>query len=162
MLPPRFALKFQQMVDVEQGSNFITRLHRGSVMIVPWPVIQSRKFYALFPRIKKVLDSQPVTHPQAGVFLQTVKTLMAKLRVSTISFNPALNCTDVVYGRPMTGDRSTVSDLTLLEAFHQLIFNSRSENMASHRAHLLQNTLALALEHGATEIEPIFEPLKAS
>ncbi|TCD67573.1 hypothetical protein EIP91_012270 [Steccherinum ochraceum] len=77
-----FRLKFQKIVEVEQGSNFISRLHGGKLTIVPWPVIESRQFYTLFPALKKVLDKQQVTHPRAGIFLQTMKTLMAKLKAN--------------------------------------------------------------------------------
>ncbi|PSR93746.1 hypothetical protein PHLCEN_2v4641 [Hermanssonia centrifuga] len=77
-----FSLKFQRIVEVEQASNFITRLHEGKLAIIPWPVIESRQFYALFPKLKKILDKQALTHPQAGIFLQTMKTLMAKLKTN--------------------------------------------------------------------------------
>ncbi|KAH8094847.1 hypothetical protein BXZ70DRAFT_339404 [Cristinia sonorae] len=77
-----FRLKFQSIVAVEQGSNFITRLHGGKLTIVPWPVIESRQFYTLYPAMKKMLDAQEITHPKAGIFLQTMKTLMAKLRAN--------------------------------------------------------------------------------
>jgi hypothetical protein len=77
----RFSLKFQQIVQREQEANFISRLHRGRINIVPWPVIESKQFYTLFSSLKKVLDREPVTHPHAGVFLHTLKTLMAKLKV---------------------------------------------------------------------------------
>jgi hypothetical protein len=40
----------------------------------------------LFPTIKKQLDQQEVTHKTAGEFLQTLKTLMAKLRVGTYCY----------------------------------------------------------------------------
>lgn len=65
----------------EQDSNFITRLHKGQISIIPWPIIESDKFYSMFHRLRKVLYSQPVTHPSAGAFLSTMKTLMAKLKV---------------------------------------------------------------------------------
>lgn len=77
----RFSLKFQQIVEEEQESNFITRLHNGDLMIIPWPVIESRRFYTLYSGVKRLLDDQPITHHQAGIFLQTMKTLMAKLKV---------------------------------------------------------------------------------
>lgn len=35
-----------------------------------------------------------------------------------------------------------------------------TENLASHRAHVLQITLPFALEYGAMETDPVFEPLK--
>lgn len=77
----RFSLKFQRIVELEQDANFISRLHAGKLAIIPWPVIESRQFYTLFPTVKKMLDKQVVTHHSAGIFLQTMKTLMAKLKV---------------------------------------------------------------------------------
>lgn len=77
-----FSLKFQEIVKMEQGQNFITRLHSGAVDIIPWPVIESKEFYKLFFILKRSLDNQSVTHRKAGVFLQTIKTLMAKLKAN--------------------------------------------------------------------------------
>jgi hypothetical protein len=77
----RFSLKFQKIVQDEQDANFITRLHGGKLNIIPWPVIESPQFYALFLALKRKLDLQPVTHPAAGEFLHKLKTLMAKLKV---------------------------------------------------------------------------------
>ena len=77
----RFSLKFQRIVESEQDSNFISRLHQGNLNIIPWPVIESEGFYQLFRRVKKALDQQPVSHRTAGEFWLTLKTLMAKLKV---------------------------------------------------------------------------------
>jgi hypothetical protein len=77
-----FSLKFQRIVQDEQDANFITKLHRGKLDIIPWPVIGSKQFYTLFPTIQKRLDQQEVTHKTAGEFLQTLKTLMAKLKAN--------------------------------------------------------------------------------
>ena len=72
----------QKIVQEEQESNFISRLHAGQLNIIPWPVIESKQFYTLFPAIKIQLDKQKFTHGNAGNFLRTMKTLMAKLKVS--------------------------------------------------------------------------------
>ncbi|KIP12766.1 hypothetical protein PHLGIDRAFT_113364 [Phlebiopsis gigantea 11061_1 CR5-6] len=117
-----FSVKFQQIVAVEQESNFLTRLHEGQLAIMPWPVIESRQFYVLFGAVKKMLDEQPVTHGKAGVFLQIMKTLMAKLK---------------------TND-----------------WGSLDQNLAMHRAQLLQTMLPLAFKYGAIEPEPNYEALK--
>ncbi|KIK47713.1 hypothetical protein CY34DRAFT_8765 [Suillus luteus UH-Slu-Lm8-n1] len=77
-----FALKFQRIVRDEQESNFISRLHAGQLNIVPWPVIESREFYKLFPTLKRRLDKQKLTHNTAGEFLHAMKTLMAKLKAN--------------------------------------------------------------------------------
>jgi hypothetical protein len=78
----RFSLKFQQIVQTEQEANFISRLHRGNLAIIPWPVIGSQQFYLLFSAVKEMLDEHNITHAQAGTFLHKMKTLMAKLKVS--------------------------------------------------------------------------------
>ncbi|KAG6331499.1 hypothetical protein ID866_7590 [Astraeus odoratus] len=77
-----FSLKFQRIVQDEQEANFITRLHSGKLAIIPWPVIESKEFYKLFPALKRRLDQQVVTHHAAGEFLHKVKTLMAKLKAN--------------------------------------------------------------------------------
>ncbi|KAI6111765.1 hypothetical protein EDD17DRAFT_1480234, partial [Pisolithus thermaeus] len=77
-----FTLKFQQIVQDEQETNFITRLHAGKLAIIPWPVIESQEFYKRFPKLKRHLDQQVITHHTAGEFLHTVKTLMAKLKAN--------------------------------------------------------------------------------
>ncbi|CAE6410576.1 unnamed protein product [Rhizoctonia solani] len=77
-----FSLKFQRIVQKEQEQNFITRLHRGRVQIIPWPVINSSSFYTLFHHLRRYLDAQPITHPSGGVFLHNMKTLMAKIKAS--------------------------------------------------------------------------------
>jgi hypothetical protein len=68
-------------VEEEQDANFISRLHGGKLDIMPWPVIESKGFYKLFAILKRRLDLQNVSHPTAGEFLHTIKTLMAKLKV---------------------------------------------------------------------------------
>ncbi|KAF9231816.1 hypothetical protein BU15DRAFT_81945 [Melanogaster broomeanus] len=78
----RFSLKFQQIVEDEQDANFISRLHGGKLNIIPWPVIESKDFYKLFPTLKRRLDQQVVTHKAAGEFLHLMKTLMAKLKAN--------------------------------------------------------------------------------
>ena len=79
----RFSSKFRQIVRDEAGDNFITKLHRGKLDIIPWPVIQSPQFYRIFGLLKTRLEGQPVTHKSAGDFLRVLKMLMAKLKVGT-------------------------------------------------------------------------------
>ncbi|KAH7105371.1 hypothetical protein BKA62DRAFT_689459 [Auriculariales sp. MPI-PUGE-AT-0066] len=75
-----FQLKFAKIVAEEQAQNFISKAHRGKTTIIPWPVIESRQFYELFVQVKKVLAKQKISHPTAGGFLLTLKTLMAKIK----------------------------------------------------------------------------------
>ncbi|KAF8676140.1 hypothetical protein RHS04_06586 [Rhizoctonia solani] len=77
-----FSLKFQRIVQKEQEQNFISRLHRGKVQIIPWPVINSSSFYTLFNDLRRYLDGQPVTHTSGGIFLHNMKTMMAKIKAN--------------------------------------------------------------------------------
>ncbi|KAG8792428.1 Vacuolar protein sorting-associated protein 13A [Ceratobasidium sp. 428] len=76
-----FSLKFRQIVAKEQDQNFISRLHRGRIQIIPWPVINSPGFYTLFRQLRLKLDEQQFTHGAGGAFLHSLKTLMAKIKV---------------------------------------------------------------------------------
>ncbi|KAG8991998.1 hypothetical protein FRB94_012099 [Tulasnella sp. JGI-2019a] len=75
-----FKMKFSQIVGKEQANNFITKLHAGQLTVIPWNVIESREFYTLFSKLSKQLFKQKTTHANAGEFLMTLKTLMAKLK----------------------------------------------------------------------------------
>ena len=77
----RFSLKFQQIVRAEGGDNFITKLHRGKLEIMPWPVIQSAQFYRMFGSLKTCLEKRDITYESASDFLRVLKMLMAKLKV---------------------------------------------------------------------------------
>jgi hypothetical protein len=81
----RFLLNLQKIVQDEQETNFIDRLHAGKLQIIPWPVIGSKGFYKLFGALKKTLDQEPTSHRSACDFLYTLKTMMAKLKVWSTS-----------------------------------------------------------------------------
>ena len=93
----RFALDFQQMVQHEAGDNFISRLHRGKLAIIPWPVIQSTGFYEHFGALKVRLEKQPVTYKSAGEFLRVLKMFMAKLKVHAHTACPIGLVSDILY-----------------------------------------------------------------
>ena len=63
----------------------------------------------LFTTIQKRLDQQEVTHKTAGEFLQTLKTLMAKLKVRHY-FCTTIGIINIIY-RQMIGVHYHVSDL---------------------------------------------------
>ncbi|KAG8897412.1 hypothetical protein FRC00_004306, partial [Tulasnella sp. 408] len=76
-----FFAKFSLIVSREQATNFITVLHNSQLTVIPWSVIQSKEFYALFGKLRHLLSSQKCTHGTAGEFLITLKSLMAKIMV---------------------------------------------------------------------------------
>lgn len=89
----RFQHKLVQIVRAERGENFVTRLHKGQVTIIPWPVIESPGFYNTFEAIKLLLQEKPTKYTHAGIFLHILKMLMAKLKVSVnLQCNLKLSC----------------------------------------------------------------------
>jgi len=83
----RFHQKFQRIVRQEKGENFISKLHRGKLDMIPWPVIESKRFYEMFGALKLRLDRKPVIHKHAGTFVGDLKMLMAKLKVRVSSWD---------------------------------------------------------------------------
>lgn len=112
----RFSLKFQQIVEQEQDSNFISRLHGGKLDIIPWPVIESKEFYKLFAILKRRLDMQNISHPTAGEFLHTIKTLMAKIKVAPI-FVVHITFSAFSSNRPMIGVHFPVCHSAVLSGY---------------------------------------------
>ena len=127
--------------------------------IIPWPVIESRGFYKLFSTLKKRLDLQKISHPAAGEFLYTIKTLMAKLKVCF----PHLFCF-VKAGVPdifsQANDWGALSRSSSLHFYLSVSFRLLIDTMAEHRAKSLTGLLSIALATGYSEIEPDIEPLK--
>ena len=80
----RFFLKFKRIVRAEGDDNFITKLHRGNLVIMPWPVIHSAQFYRMFGSLKASFEEKPITYKSASDFLRVLKMLMAKLKVSRV------------------------------------------------------------------------------
>jgi hypothetical protein len=118
-------------VQDEQEGNFITKLHRGNLDILPWPVIQSKEFYDLMSLLKDRLDNQEPSHGNASMFLQTLKTLMAKLKASdwgALDREP--------YFSHIVG---------------VMLMLAETENLAGYRAQTLQALLFNALVFGVTE-----------
>lgn len=97
--PYRFRTRFQHIVELEKDNNFISRLHDSRLTIIPWPVIESAEFYRLFWPLGTILREHPITHTQGAIFLETMKTLMAKLKVC--AHRPSLS----FVLRPIQGER---------------------------------------------------------
>jgi hypothetical protein len=123
--------------------------------IIPWPVIESKEFYKSFTTLKRRLDLQRVSHPTAGEFLHTIKTLMAKIKVCHLfRFDIVL----IIYLQ--ANDWGALSRSLLHPSFSSLEFILSTETMAEHRAKSLSALLQIALATGFSEIDPELEHLK--
>ncbi|KAI9429455.1 hypothetical protein H4582DRAFT_2149461 [Lactarius indigo] len=71
-----FSLKFQKIVQQEQRPNFISRLHRGRLNIIPWSVIESREFYNLFSHSFRSSYSSFLTETMTEHRAKTLSTFL--------------------------------------------------------------------------------------
>ncbi|CAG8758828.1 5334_t:CDS:2, partial [Ambispora leptoticha] len=76
-----FQSKFSRIVDREEKDNFITKLYRNKMSIMPWPVFNESSFYNNFKQLKTKLDDQDSKYNNAKIFLEKAKVLMTKLKV---------------------------------------------------------------------------------
>ena len=106
-----------------------------------------------------MLRKQNITHPTAGVFLHTLKTLMAKLKVDGFNTNVLRELIYLVQANDW-GALDRECDYKPISNVCHSSPDAFSENLASHRAEILSGSLWVALTHGLAEIEPDKEPLK--
>ncbi|KAF8317563.1 hypothetical protein DL93DRAFT_2095570 [Clavulina sp. PMI_390] len=116
----RILQKFKRLVNEEGERNFISKLHRGMLDIIPWPALGSKEFYDLMDVLKARLNNQKPSHGNASMFLQALKILMAQLKAS---------------------------DWGPLDVIERIL---KIETLASSRALALQKMLASALSYGVT------------
>ncbi|CAG8720144.1 4553_t:CDS:10, partial [Racocetra persica] len=76
-----FQSKFSRIVDKEEEDNFITKLYRNKMSILPWPVFTEAAFYTSIKTFKVKLDSQESQYKNAQMFVEKIKVLMTKLKV---------------------------------------------------------------------------------
>jgi hypothetical protein len=135
-----------RIVQQEGSENFITKLHKGKLGIIPWGVIESPSFYKLFNKLKIRFMKQPITHKHAGAFIVTLKTLMAKLKVGIIHISVEI-CIDLLEANDWGAlDRRSHRNLILLDS------KILSDNLAAQRAQYLLSILPQALSCGYSDI----------
>ncbi|GES75141.1 hypothetical protein GLOIN_2v1781568 [Rhizophagus clarus] len=76
-----FQLKLSQLVKEEGEDNFISRMYRGGLNIIPWPVFNDIAWFKQLSQIKKRLDEQETKYENARAFLHNTKVIMAKLMI---------------------------------------------------------------------------------
>ena len=65
----------------EGENNFITKMYKGGLNIIPWPVFNDIKWFKMLLVIKKMLDNQEAKFENAKAFLRNTKVIMTKLKV---------------------------------------------------------------------------------
>ncbi|CAI2191699.1 11574_t:CDS:10, partial [Funneliformis geosporum] len=76
-----FKLKFSQLVSEEVGDNFISRMCRGGLDIITWPMFNDNAWFKALSILKKKLYKLETKYDNARTFLQNTKVLMAKLKI---------------------------------------------------------------------------------
>ncbi|GBB87958.1 hypothetical protein RclHR1_14460001 [Rhizophagus clarus] len=77
-----FYSRFEQLVTEEGEDNFITKMYKDGLNIMPWPVFNDADWYKKsLAKVKSILDEQEAKYENARIFLQNIKVIMAKLKV---------------------------------------------------------------------------------
>ncbi|PKC68807.1 hypothetical protein RhiirA1_456805 [Rhizophagus irregularis] len=76
-----FKSKFSQIVSEEGEDNFISRMYKGGLDIIPWPMFNDAAWFKTLSTVNKKLDKQEVKYENARTFLQSTKVIMAKLKI---------------------------------------------------------------------------------
>jgi hypothetical protein len=106
-----------------------------------------------------MLQKQNITHPTAGAFLHTLKTLMEKLKVDGFNTTVRRKLIRLVQANDW-GALDREYDYKPISNVCHSSPDAFAENLASHRVEILSRSLRVALAHGLAEIEPDKEPLK--
>ncbi|RIA81246.1 hypothetical protein C1645_837308 [Glomus cerebriforme] len=92
-------LRFNQFITEEEEVNFITKMFKGGLNIIPWPMFNEDSWYKMLATIKKILDKQEAKYENARTFLQASKIIMAKLKIcdlSSLDENLIHNCVTIL------------------------------------------------------------------
>ncbi|GBC07437.1 hypothetical protein RclHR1_07470002 [Rhizophagus clarus] len=76
-----FKSKFSQIVSEEGEDNFISRMYKGGLDIIPWPMFNDAAWFKTLSTVNKKLDKQEIKYENARTFLQSTKVIMAKLKI---------------------------------------------------------------------------------
>ncbi|CAG8491773.1 7035_t:CDS:10 [Funneliformis caledonium] len=76
-----FYSRFEQLVTEEGEDNFITKMYKGGLNIMPWPIFNDAAWFKALTEVKSILDEQESKYENARIFLQNIKVIMAKLKV---------------------------------------------------------------------------------
>ncbi|KAG8749559.1 hypothetical protein FRC11_011192, partial [Ceratobasidium sp. 423] len=75
-----FSDDFQKLIEDTAERSSILSLHRGGIQVIPWPVINTTDFYAMFTYLRERLLQRQPTYPSGSVFLHNLKILMTKIK----------------------------------------------------------------------------------
>ena len=70
----------------EGEDNFISKMYKGGLDIIPWPMFNDTAWFKTLSNINNKLDMQIEKYENARTFLQNTKIIMAKLMVCNTLF----------------------------------------------------------------------------
>ncbi|CAB5351468.1 unnamed protein product [Rhizophagus irregularis] len=76
-----FMIKFSQLVSEEGEDNFISRMYKGGLEVIPWPMFNDASWFKTLSGVNKKLEKQEAKYENARTFLQNTKVTMAKLKI---------------------------------------------------------------------------------
>ncbi|CAI2161359.1 15834_t:CDS:10 [Funneliformis geosporum] len=76
-----FQSKISQLVSEGGKDNFISRMYKGGLDIIPWPMFNDAGWFKTLSNVNKDLEKQKAKYDNARTFLQNTKLIMAKLKI---------------------------------------------------------------------------------
>jgi len=76
-----FQSKISQLVSEGGKDNFISRMYKGGLDIIPWPMFNDAGWFKTLSNVNKDLEKQKAKYENARTFLQNTKLIMAKLKI---------------------------------------------------------------------------------
>ncbi|GBC20093.1 uncharacterized protein OCT59_006574 [Rhizophagus irregularis] len=76
-----FMIKFSQLVSEEGEDNFISRMYKGGLEVIPWPMFNDASWFKTLSKVNKKLEKREAKYENARTFLQITKVIMAKLKI---------------------------------------------------------------------------------
>ncbi len=56
-------------------------MYKSGLNIMPWPIFNDAEWFRSLAKVKRILDKQEAKYENARIFLQSIKVIMAKLKV---------------------------------------------------------------------------------
>ncbi|RHZ90025.1 hypothetical protein Glove_9g277 [Diversispora epigaea] len=75
-----FRSKFSKIVEKDEEDNFISKLYRNKMTIIPYPLFSESDFYTKLKGFKAKLDKQETSYKNARMFVEKIKVIMTNLK----------------------------------------------------------------------------------
>ncbi|CAG8627601.1 5823_t:CDS:2 [Funneliformis caledonium] len=129
-----FQSKFSQLISEEGKDNFISRMYKGRLDIIPWSMFNDAGCFKTLSNVNKDLEN--AKYENARTFLQNTKLIMAKLK---LHINSRRNIKGLLSFTVSYGLEQKSPDLTSQKSTSELTSNRFFRHIVELRIALVTN-----------------------